>query len=270
MSDDPREDELAPGHTPSAPAASPESPVARRHRLRGTLITFGAAVIAFAVGLGVFNGLVMPRLIHSTGTIEVPDLSNLTFEQAERTLEPSGLVLSRSGERFDPGVPRGFILAQDPAPGTPVRGQRRVMVTLSLGEEFSSVPELHGESRRGAQLLLERAGLEVGTLTRAPSDDVAEGLIVATDPPAESVLPRGGKVALLVSSGAGLEEYVMPDLIGREIGGVRRQLEALGIRVLLPPSGADIGPIMAQDPAPGARVTRDVVVTLQAAGRVLR
>jgi len=161
-------------------------------------------------------------------------------------------------------------VAQEPAPGTPVRGQRRVMVAVSLGEEFSSVPELHGESRRGAQLLLERAGLEVGPLTRAPSDEVAEGLIVGTDPPAESVLPRGTAVALLVSSGSGVEEYVMPDLVGREIGGVRRQLEALGIRVLLPPSGADLGPIVAQDPAPGARITRDVVVTLQAAGRVLR
>lgn len=269
MSEPPQEAEGAPEPQAPVPPEASEPPPAR-HRLRGTLLTLGAAFAAFAVGLGVFNGLVMPRLIHSKGTIEVPDLRNLTFDQAERALEPSGLVLSRSGERFDPGVPRGFIVAQEPAPGTPVRGQRRVMVAVSLGEEFSSVPELHGESRRGAQLLLERAGLEVGPLTRAPSDEVAEGLIVGTDPPAESVLPRGTAVALLVSSGSGVEEYVMPDLVGREIGGVRRQLEALGIRVLLPPSGADLGPIVAQDPAPGARVTRDVVVTLQAAGRVLR
>ncbi len=258
------------GGEPPAPDPSSPGPRPIRHRVRDTVVTLAAAMVAFAIGLGVFNGLVMPRLIHSQGTVEVPDLGNLTFEQAQRVLEPTGLALSRVGERFDPAVPRGFVLAQSPPPGTPVRGQRRVMVTLSLGEEFSSVPELYGESRRGAQLLLERAGLEVGTISRAPGPDVAEGAILATDPPAESVLPRGTRVALLVSTGPGVEEFVMPELVGREIGGVRRQLEALGIRVLTPPSAADVGPIVAQDPLPGTRITREVVVTLQASGRVIR
>lgn len=269
MSDEKRPSDPVPGEPPPVPDASPQ-PEARRHRLRDTALTLAASLLAFAIGLGVFNGLVMPRFIHSKNTVEVPDLRNLTFEQAQGLIEPSGLLISRAGERFDPGVPRGFILAQEPPAGTPVRGQRRVMVTVSLGEEYSSVPELYGESRRGAQLLLERAGLEVGVLTRAPSEEVPEGSVLATDPPAESVLPNAAKVALLVSSGPGVEEYVMPDLVGREIGGVRRQLEALGVRVLLPPSAADIGPIVTQDPPPGARVTRDVVVTLQAAGRVIR
>ena len=269
MSDEKRLSDPVPGEPPPAPDLAPDPP-AKRHRLRDTALTLAASMLAFAIGLGVFNGLVMPRFIHSKNTVEVPDLRNLTFEQAQGLIEPSGLLISRAGERFDPGVPRGFILAQEPPAGTPVRGQRRVMVTVSLGEEYSSVPELYGESRRGAQLLLERAGLEVGALTRAPSEEVPEGSVLATDPPAESVLPNAAKVALLVSSGPGVEEYVMPDLVGREIGGVRRQLEALGVRVLLPPSAADIGPIVAQDPPPGARVTRDVVVTLQAAGRVIR
>lgn len=270
MSKAPHEDGEPPGPDAAEPQAASAGGSVRRHRVRDAILTLAAALIAFAVGLGLFNGLVMPRLIHSTGTVEVPDLTHLTFEQAQGILEPTGLQLSRAGERFDPAVPRGFVLAQTPPAGTPVRGQRRVMVTLSLGEEFSSVPELYGESRRGAQLLLERAGLEVGPLTRAPEPDVAEGAVVATDPPAEAVLPRGTRVALLISTGPGLEEYVMPELVGREIGGVRRQLEALGIRVLLPPSAAETGPIVMQDPPAGARITRDVVVTLQAAGRVIR
>ena len=40
-------------------------------------------------------------------------------EQAEQALRPLGLQLSRAGERFDPAVPRGFVLSQDPAAGTP-------------------------------------------------------------------------------------------------------------------------------------------------------
>lgn len=242
----------------------------RRRRLAGFIALVVFALVAFATGVFVFNNLVMPRLIHGAGEVKVPDLSNLTFEQAEREVVALGLQVSRSGEKFDPSVPRGFILAQDPPPDTPVRGKRRVMVMLSLGEEFSSVPELSGESLRGARLLIERAGLRLGGITRAPSEDVGEGLVVASDPPGESVLPRDTPVGLLVSTGAGPEVFVMPDVIGREIGGVRRQLEALGFRVLVPPAAGSVGTLVAQDPPPGARILRDATITLQAMGRVIR
>lgn len=262
-------DPRGPAGEVAEPARSPEA-IRRRRRLRDTLLFLIASLAAFVVGFGLFNGFVMPRLIHGAGEIDVPDLSNLTFEQAERALRPTGLLLSRQGERFDPSVPRGFILAQDPPPGTPVRGSHRVLVTLSLGEEFSSVPELFGESRRGAQVLLERAGLAVGGITRAPSQEVGQDLVAGTDPPAESVMPRGSTVSLLISTGPGEEAYVLPDFTGREIGGVRRQLEALGFRVLVPPAAPSVGPIVSQSPPAGSRVTHDTQVLLQATGRVIR
>jgi beta-lactam-binding protein with PASTA domain len=264
MSDEP-EPESRPGRAPAH--AERRRP---RHPLRDSLVMLGLSLLAFAVGLALFNGFVMPRLIHSTGEVQVPDLTNLTLDQAERALRPTGLVLSRAGERFDPSVPRGFILGQDPPQGTPVRGRTRVSVTVSLGEEFSSVPELFGESRRNAQLLLERVGLRMGGVTHAPSDEVGQDLVVTTDPPAESVLPRGTPVAVLVSIGTGPEEFVMPDLAGRELNGVRRQLEGLGFRVLVPPGAASVGAIVLQSPPAGSRVTTDAQVVLQATGRVIR
>ena len=240
------------------------------HGFRELLATTGVALLAFAVGVILFNNVLMPRIVHRAGEVRVPDVGNLTLEQAQATLEPSGLVLSRAGERFDAEIERGRIASQDPAPGTPVRGHRRVSVTVSLGEEYSSVPELFGETRRGAEILLEHSGLRVTGVTRAPSEAVSEGLIAATDPPAESVLPRGGGVALLVSTGMPDLVFVMPDLKGREIGRVRMQLEARGFQVLSPPAGPAVGPIVAQDPPPGARLTHDRSITLQAAGRLVR
>jgi beta-lactam-binding protein with PASTA domain len=77
-------------------------------------------------------------------------------------------------------------------------------------------------------------------------------------------------VALLVSTGPGPEEFVMPDLTGREISGVRRQLEGLGFRVFVPPAAPSVGPIVSQSPPAGSRVTIDVQVVLQATGRLIR
>ncbi len=242
----------------------------RRHRVRAVVMLFGLAVLAFATGLVLFNNLIMPRLIHSAAEVRLPDLTNLTLEQAERTLRPMQIAVSRAGERFDPSVPRGFIVSQDPPAETPVRGRKRVMVMVSLGEESSSVPALFGESLRGARLLVERAGLRVGGITRAPSDDVGEGLVVDSDPPAETVLPRDGVVGLLVSTGSRAEFYVMPELLGREINGVRRQLEPFGFHVVTPPAAPGIGTVVFQDPAPGSRITRGATIVVQATGRMIR
>jgi serine/threonine-protein kinase len=227
------------------------------------------ALIAFVTGVLVFNGILMPRLIHGGSQVVVPDLSNLTVVQAEQQLAPLGLQLSRAGERFDPSVPRGGVVAQDPTAGSRVRGSRRVSVVVSLGEEFSSVPSLFGETQRSAEALLKSAGLRVGFVSRAPSDVVGEGLVAGSDPGPESVLPRDTPVHLLVSMGPSEEGYVMPDLSGREIGGVRRQLEALGYKVVTPAGGGAMGTIVSQDPPPGSRITRVSVIVLQGTGRVI-
>jgi eukaryotic-like serine/threonine-protein kinase len=268
-----------PGVAPDANAAEQATPapapgtwprVERRKPGRGartTLLLLLLASGAFATGLALFNGLVMPQLIHGRGEVRVPDLASLSVEQAEQSLRQLGLKLSRSGERFDPAVPRGLVLQQDPPPQSAVRAGRRVVVVVSLGEEFSSVPQLFGTSLRGARVLIERTGLSVGGVTRAPSEDVGEGLVVATDPPAESVLQREAPVGLLVSTGSAAESFVMPELLGRDLLTVRRQLEASGFRVLSPEGTSSRGMIIVQQPAPGSRVDRGTVVTLQGNGR---
>jgi serine/threonine-protein kinase len=258
-----------PSAAPGAPYTGPE----RRNLARRRVITTAAmtiiALIAFITGVVVFNGILMPRLIHGGGQVVVPDLSNLTVVQAEQQLAPLGLQLSRAGERFDPSVPRGGVVAQDPAAGSRVRGSRRVSVVVSLGEEFSSVPSLSGETQRSAEALLKSAGLRVGFVSRAPSDVVGEGLVAGSDPGPESVLPRDTAVHLLVSMGPSEQSYVMPDLSGREIGGVRGQLEALGFKVVTPAGGGAMGTIVSQDPPPGSRITQTTVIVLQATGRVI-
>jgi serine/threonine-protein kinase len=255
---------------PAAAAPPPEPPPPRARRsLAVSLSLVGLAGAAFLTGLLVFNNLVMPRIIHGVGETRVPDLANLTLEQAEKSLQPLPLTLTRAGERFDPSVPRGFILSQDPPPDTPVRGRRMVSVVVSLGEEFSSVPELFGSTVRGASVLLARAGLTLGGMTRAPSEEVGEGLVVATDPPAEAVLPRNTPVSLLFSAGAGPESFVMPDLVGRDVQLARREFEAMGFRVLCPPR-ASSGAIFSQNPAPGSRITRGASIFVDAAGPVKR
>ena len=116
---------------PAPPAAAsaararelPRLPGSRRIavRVRAALQIVGFALFAFAVGLSVFNSVIMPRLIHNTAIVRVPDLSHLSYEQAERLLASLQLKIVRAGERFEAAVPRGLILSQDFANMTEVQ-----------------------------------------------------------------------------------------------------------------------------------------------------
>ncbi len=256
---------MSPGPAP-APKL-PKFPERRRlsRRVRDALLMTLMALVAFAVGLWVFNSAIMPRLIHASAEVRVPDLSNLSYEQAEKLLADQQLRLGRAGERFDASVPRGFILAQDPLPDTPVRVRRRVMVMVSEGEEFSTVPEMVGSSMRGAALAIDHAGLGFSGTTRAPSDDVGEDMVTASDPPSDTVVPHNSPVGILLSSGPADEEYVMPDLLGRESLVVESQLAALGFRVETRGRRGG-GLVIFQNPAPGSRVTAGATVLIQSGG----
>ncbi len=251
----------------TVPTPPPRLPERRRlsRRVRDGLMMTLLVLFAFVVGVSVFNSLIMPRLIHSSAEVRVPDLSNLSYEQAERMLAARQLRLGRSGGRFDASVPSGFILAQDPLPGAQVRVDRRVMVMVSQGEEFAAVPELVGASLRTATLAIDRAGLGFSGTTRAPSDEVGEGMIVASDPQASDVVPHNWPVAVLLSSGPVAVSYVMPDLLGRELEPALGQLAALGFRAEAR-GGRKHGPVIYQNPAPGTRVAAGATVMLQAGG----
>jgi len=212
----------------------------------------------------------MPRFVSQGGDVAVPDLSNLTKDQAEALLARHGLRLSVTSERFDPAIPRGFVISQDPEAGRGVKSGRRVSVAISLGEEFANIPELFGESLRGTRLLLDRAGLRAGAINRVITSEVGPGLIVATEPPFGAVVPRGTTVNLLLCAASEPEAYVTPDLVGRDAQAAERDLEALGFRVEISGPGSNFARIEAQSPLPGARVLRGQTIVLTVAGRLIQ
>ena len=231
---------------------------------RGALEMVGLALFAFVVGLSVFNNVIMPRLIHSTAVVRVPDLSHLSYEEAEHALGSMQLQIVRSGERYEPLVPRGLILSQDPLPDTPVRVRGRVSVMVSLGEEYSQVPEMAGASLRTARLQIDQAGLGLAGITRAPSDEAREGSVATSDPPPGTVVRQSAPVGLLISTGPGDESFVMPNLLGRDLREVISQIETQGFKVAVPGRRRGSGAIIFQNPPPGSLVTRRATILVQA------
>jgi len=252
-----------PPPTPPSP-----DPIERRRGPRfsfwsGTLLL---AAVALFGGFLVMNLVLMPSFTRQGAEVPVPEVAGRSEVEAERALAVEGLKLSKISEQWSPDVPRGFVISQDPEAGGVVKRGRRISVIVSLGAQGTSVPLLEGTGARQAQLLLEGAGLRSGRVAKVFTDDTGKDLVVASDPPGETLVEQGTVVNLLVSLGPRPRSYLLPDLTGRDVDDVARSLREEGFPVQIKEGGPKqkAGLIAAQEPTPGHRVSpRDSIVLYQ-------
>jgi len=245
----------------------------QRDQMRRGVIVL-AWIGAFAgllVAVGVLSAYLTVRRSVSGQDVAVPDLSGLTSEDAAALLKKQGLILEEAAQRNDEALDAGRILAQDPAPGSSIKPQRKVKVVVSLGNKVNSIPELRGGAARKAQITLQQQGMKLGDQVYVYSRRIEENMVIAQDPLPESAGLRDAKVAMLVSRGARPRAYVMPYLVGRGENEVLAFLARAGVRVAPlrhdPGSGASQGTVTSQDPEPGYPVRSGDLVTLTVAGR---
>ena len=245
------------------PATPP--PVERRRGPRFSFLT-GTLVLSLISLLGGFlimNLVLMPSFTGQGTEVRVPEVNGQSEVEAERALAAEGLKLSKISEQWSPDVPRGFVISQDPPAGGVVKRGRRISVIVSLGAQGTSVPVLDGVTARQAQLLLEGAGLRPGRIARVYTDEESKDLVIASDPPGETLVEQGTVVNLLVSLGPRPQSYLLPDLVAQSVAEVARGLREEGFTVSVREGGPKqkSGLISAQDPPPGHRVApRDSIV----------
>jgi len=247
------------------PAAKPLSAkpfAARVLKVTLRLAYVGALVLCFGI-----TAYVSFKLFVRSGVTPTPDLTGLTEAKAARTLADQGLVLRRAegGGRFDPEVPAGGVLLQEPAPRTLVKRGSPVEVILSLGPERLEVPPLAGKGLPATQVTLAAAGLTVGRTLQIYSRRET-GTVVEQAPPAGNTVAPKTSVDLLLSQGASGNAFLMPDLVYRDYESVKRFLEQRSFRFgsvkFERYEGARPGIILRQFPLAGHPLTRRDAISL--------
>jgi serine/threonine-protein kinase len=237
----------------------------RRRGLRFNFVTGTLLLAAVALfgGFLIVNLVLMPSFTGQGAEVHVPEVIGLSEREAERLLAAEDLKLSKISEQWSPDIPRGFITEQDPPAGGLVKRGRRISVIVSLGAQGTSVPLLEGVTARQAAMLLENAGLKLGNTARAYADDVGKDLVIASDPPGETLVQQETAVDLLVSLGPVPRSFVLPDLSGHDASAAARGLRDQGIAVSVRESRGSqkSGAVNTQDPPAGRRVApRDSVI----------
>jgi serine/threonine-protein kinase len=244
----------------------PSRPLVRSALTALKIMAVGAALVVVAA---VSAWLTVRRAV-SGRDVAVPDLAGLTGPEAEKALRNQGLALDVATERYDPRIPVGQVVSQEPAPGARIKADRKVKVVLSLGEKGMTVPELRGSAARTAQIALQQQGYRVGDLLYAYTPRSEENLVIGQDPMPGGAMARDAHVSLLVSRGRRPATYVMPDLIGRTQQDALRWMAKAGLRPAParrdPRSTAGAGTIVAQRPESGWPVRSGDLVTLTVAG----
>ncbi|HVC47459.1 MAG TPA: PASTA domain-containing protein [Terracidiphilus sp.] len=230
-----------------------------------------ASLIMGLVVLAMLSAVVTMHFVIHGAEVEVPSLKGMTVAQARSQTSGMGLNLDVDNRYYSAEVPEGHILTQSPAPGTVVRRAWSVRVAESLGPQRVDVPNAVGAEQREAAIEFRRAGLEIGTIAHMPDSDAGEGVVIAQDPSAHAHGIEQPSVNLLFAAPVPqtASGYVMPDFTGLPIVAAQDQLQAVGLKSAVPtfvpfpqpqpgfapaqPAPAP-GSIVAQDPAPGARV----------------
>jgi membrane peptidoglycan carboxypeptidase len=125
----------------------------------------------------------------------------------------------------------------------------------------TKVPNVVGLKAQAAQFRLGQAGLRAEV--REVPNPAPKGQVIAQNPPAGTSVRGGTSVTLLVSSGKGGGNIVLPNVVGLPVGTARTLLGALGLRVGIGyTNGGPPNRVVSQSPGAGTQVPRGSNVTL--------
>ena len=188
------------------------------------------AVLAL-LGAGTWAYVASDRSAATAETVNVPDVKNLTQDEAERKLHDLGLEL-RVRERPHADIERGRVIRTEPGPNSSVPKGTEISLVVSSGKEITEVPDLTGKNTSEAAQLLKEAGLSLNNRVKEePSDSVPEGQITEQSPAQGSQVSKGTKVTITVSTGP--QEVRVPVVTGQDVEGARSNLESSGFTVIV-------------------------------------
>lgn len=168
--------------------------------------------------------------------ISVPDLSRLSYQEAEDKLNALGLkaeILDTA--EYNPEMPRGAVVDQFPASDALVKVNREIKLTLNpLKPRKIAIPDLVEKTKRRALYDLESKGFKVGELEYVPFigkdvvvDVKVDGLSVST----KDKFEKGTKVVLVLGQGLGNERKPMPYLKWKALDEAQQKLFDHGLNL---------------------------------------
>ena len=205
-------------------------------------------IVAIAI-LGVVGYLIYNKVdtaINNNQTVAVKNVVNVYYKDAETDLQAQGLQTQLQHTSSSTVQPE-FVISQNPGPGVRVPKQQLVTLVVSTGIAKTNVPALANLPQAQAETELANADLKVAT-KNSNSKTVQAGYVISSDPKADTQVPVGSVVTLVVSSGP--KQVVVPSVIGEQYANAVSAVKGAGFSVTKTDvaNAAPSGQVVSQSP----------------------
>ena len=254
---------------------APEPKKARKGKKKRTVflpvlfgITVAFALACLALCWAILND--SSTLMSEKADVVLADYSGMT--QDEVNAQPqvsSGQITVNWEQSYSNDYAAGYVYKQSPVAGRTVREGQSVTLTVSLGIQSVTVPDVTNYLQADAEQQLKNLGVSV-LVTQAVEPTVASGSVIRTDPAAGSQVAAGSTVVVYVSRPQVSTTAKVPSLVGLSSVNDARTLlvqNKLGLGSTTEQySDKPAGTILAQNPAAGStvKVNSRVSVTVSA------
>jgi eukaryotic-like serine/threonine-protein kinase len=185
--------------------------------------------MVFIIFILIMDNFVMPAYVRLGQEVELPDIVEMTVENAKHTLENHGFHGVVADSVYDAHYAKGMVVEQMPPAYSNVKEGRHVYLTVSIGEKPIIMPNLFYISPRDAELTLQSYGLELGSKRYEYDESSPEGVVIAQSYPQGQHVKPGTKIDITISLGPLPERRTVPQLVGKSYDEARTQLRILGI-----------------------------------------
>ena len=215
-------------------------------------ITIAFALACLALCWMILND--SSNLMNSKADVTLGDYIGMTKDQAMATDQiASGQISPEREEEYNSNYAAGYIYKQSPVSGRTVREGQSVTLTVSLGTQYVTVPDLTNYVQTDAEQQLKALGVSV-LVTQAVDTSVASGAVIRTDPAAGTQVAAGSTVILYISRPQVSTTTKVPSLTGMSVDDARTLLvqNHLGLGSQSEEySDQPAGTVLSQNPAAG-------------------
>ena len=240
-----------------APRSKKAAPRKKKRRTIFLPALFGIT-IAFALACLALCWMILndsSNLMNNKADIALGDYIGMTQDEAAATEQVvSGQITVTWEQEYNSDYAAGYIYKQSPVSGRTVREGQNVTLTVSLGTQYVTVPDLTNYVQADAEQQLKELGVSV-LVTQAVDTSVASGAVIRTDPAAGSQVAAGSTVVVYISRPQVATTTKVPSLIGMNANDARTLLvqNRLGLGSQNEQySDQPVGTVISQDPAAGS------------------
>ena len=189
------------------------------------------AIIGCVAGIiGVFLAMfLISQNKGNNGYDKVPKLLGLTEENAAGYAKNRGFDVTVAGYEASDEYDAGTVCRQEPEALSKAKPGTVVSITISLGMDTVSVPDLFGKTVDEAKTALAERGLVLDSVIDYESGPQVIGTVIKQSPNPDETVMIGDVVKITVCKEPIVETIRMPDLFGKPAEDAVEELKASGI-----------------------------------------